>query len=170
MAHQGAAHELGEPPRSRMALAAAKRHPYGERGEHSKNTKTPASVDALRRPLGSAALPIVFRRPDHRGAVRVLHLDPVPRRAGSIRRVQPFRYDAFEARLTGLREDQGAFLIGVLAQHDPEPAPAQQPRQEPQWGGVSGDWETERRCFRGLATVRARAPIGKIVSVSGPVN
>jgi hypothetical protein len=43
--------------------------------------------------------PVCFSRADHGWAVRVLHLDPVPRRTGPIGRAHPFRDDAFEAHL-----------------------------------------------------------------------
>jgi hypothetical protein len=57
------------------------------------------------------------------------NLDPVSRRARPVRRAQPLRHDALEAHAARLLEHECAFIIGVVAQHYPEPAPAQQPRQ-----------------------------------------
>jgi hypothetical protein len=59
--------------------------------------------------------PVGFPRPNHGGAVRVLDLDPFPRRAGSIRRAQPFRHDAFEADVARLTEDQNTVLCARSA-------------------------------------------------------
>jgi len=53
----------------------------------------------------------------HRGAVRVLDLDPVPRRSGLVGRGKPLRYDAFEANLAGVPEHRGAIIIGVSHPH-----------------------------------------------------
>src|ERR1700719_2931068 len=56
---------------------------------------------------------------DHRQAVRVLDLDPIPRRAGPIRRRQPLRHDALQPELAGVPEYNGAVLVGVIVQNDP---------------------------------------------------
>ncbi len=62
----------------------------------------------------------------HRGAVRVLDLEPVPRRARPWRG-QPLRNDASEPELAGMPEHGGADFVGVLVEHDP--GRCQQPRQ-----------------------------------------
>jgi hypothetical protein len=60
---------------------------------------------------------------------RVLDLEPIPRRAPPVGRAQPFRHDAFEAKLAGLPGYQGAVLVGMLAQDDAKAPLAYQPRQ-----------------------------------------
>jgi hypothetical protein len=62
---------------------------------------------------GNLSSPLSFPRADHRGAVRVLHLEPVPRRARAVRRAEPLRHNALEAHDAGLAEDRGAVLVGV---------------------------------------------------------
>jgi hypothetical protein len=43
-------------------------------------------------------------------------------------RGQPLRHDAFQAHAADLPEDRGAILVGVVAEDDAKPAPAEQPR------------------------------------------
>jgi hypothetical protein len=52
--------------------------------------------------------PLRIARPDHRRAVGVLDLDPVPRRPRPVGRGEPLRHDALKAHLASLQEDQGA--------------------------------------------------------------
>jgi hypothetical protein len=58
-----------------------------------------------------------------------INLEPIARWARPVGRSQPFRNDALKAHAAGLAEDRGAVIVGVIAEHDTEPAPAQQPRQ-----------------------------------------
>jgi hypothetical protein len=60
---------------------------------------------------GNLSSPLSFPRADHRGAVRVLHLEPVPRRARRVRRAEPLRHNALEAHDAGLADDRGAVLV-----------------------------------------------------------
>jgi hypothetical protein len=60
-------------------------------------------------------LPFRFPRPNHRRRVRVLHHDPIPRRAGRYGALN--RFDTMPSRphLADLQEDDGAVLIGGSA-------------------------------------------------------
>jgi len=75
-------------------------------------------------PDGTAAdiTPAVFN-------VRVLHLEPIPRRPRPIGCRQPLRHDALKAHAARVPEDRSGVIVGVVAEDDAEPAPAQQPRQ-----------------------------------------
>jgi hypothetical protein len=106
---------LGGLRRPRPSLNASLFHPHAATG-HLVTHRQRAS-------------PLSLTRPDHRRAVRVFHLEPIPRRARPVGCGQPLRDDALQAHYAGMPEDGGAVLVRVVAQHDAEPAPAQQPRQ-----------------------------------------
>jgi hypothetical protein len=78
-----------------------------------------------------SASPLRFPRPDHRGTIRVLDLQPVTRRTRSVGRGQTLRHDAFKAHAASVLENHRAIVVGVVAEDDAESASAQQPRQAP---------------------------------------
>jgi hypothetical protein len=53
-----------------------------------------------------------------RRAVRVLGLDPIPRAAGPIRRVDPLRHDALKPHAAGLGEHARAFRLDMLVERE----------------------------------------------------
>jgi hypothetical protein len=53
--------------------------------------------------------------PDRRRAVRVLHLEPIPRRPRPIGCRQPLRHDALKAHAARVSEDRSAVVVGVVA-------------------------------------------------------
>ena len=61
--------------------------------------------------LSPSARPLLFRFALHRGRVRVLALDPVPRAPGTIWRVASLGHDALKPELAGMVEDKGAILL-----------------------------------------------------------
>ena len=64
----------------------------------------PQSIFSTGGPSGPQKPPLRFPRPDHRRAVRVLHLEPVTRRARPVGRAQPLRHDALQAHAAGVDE------------------------------------------------------------------
>src|ERR1700742_3851065 len=62
-------------------------------------------------------------RSDHSRAVGILHLDPVPRPTRTVGRGEPLRHHALEAHAARVPEDRSAVIVGVIAEHDAEPAP-----------------------------------------------
>jgi hypothetical protein len=60
-------------------------------------------------------LPAILSMSHHRQTVRILHLDPIPARAGAVGRAQALRHDALQAHAAGLPEDRGAVVGSVLA-------------------------------------------------------
>jgi hypothetical protein len=77
----------------------------------------------------ASRLPLAFPRTDHCRVVGVLYLESVPRTPRPVGRAQPLRHNALEAHAARVPEGRGAVLVGVVAQNDAEPAPAEQPRQ-----------------------------------------
>jgi hypothetical protein len=55
--------------------------------------------------------PFCISCPHHRRAVRVPHLDPVPRTSRAVGCAQSFRHDAFEAELASMPEDRGSIFF-----------------------------------------------------------
>jgi hypothetical protein len=58
---------------------------------------------------GGQNLPLRIPRTDHRRAVRVLHLEPVPRRARPVGCGEPLRHDALKADLAGVVDERRPF-------------------------------------------------------------
>jgi hypothetical protein len=54
------------------------------------------------------------------GLFGFFHLDPIPRWTRSGGRAQSLRHDTLKAHPAGLLEDDGAILVGVLAEDDAE--------------------------------------------------
>jgi uncharacterized protein YjbI with pentapeptide repeats len=78
------------------------------------------------------------------GSLRVLHLEPIGRAAGTVDRVLPLRDDAFEAQLAGMGEDGLAVAFDMLG--------------EPDAGAALG----HDRCERGLADLKRIAAQTKL--------
>jgi hypothetical protein len=60
---------------------------------------------------GNLSSPLSFPRADHRRAVRVLDLEPIPRGARPVGRAQPLRHDALQAHPACLLEDRSAVRL-----------------------------------------------------------
>jgi hypothetical protein len=59
----------------------------------------------------SSSPPILLCLPLHCGRIRILALDPIRRSAGTISRISPLRYDAFQANLAGVLEYERAVRL-----------------------------------------------------------
>jgi hypothetical protein len=75
------------------------------------------------------ASPLRIPCSDHGRAIRVLYLEPIPRRTRPIGRGQPLRHDALESHLAGMLKERRAVLIGMFAEHDSEASLSDQLRQ-----------------------------------------
>src|SRR5262249_7882872 len=73
----------------------------------------PSVPRGTRNGWGSFA-PFLFLFAPHRRCRQVLHFEPIGRAPRAIRRVLPFRHDAFESHLTRMGEDGRAVALDML--------------------------------------------------------
>jgi hypothetical protein len=92
-------------PKSVDVLARADRPGSGRREQEAAPNQHP--------------LPSPLSRPLHRRAVRVLHLDPVPRRSGLVGRGKPLRNDAFKSARASLARPVLGNYFGLFPQPSP---------------------------------------------------
>jgi hypothetical protein len=67
---------------------------------------------------GCGAPAILFRLSLHRRRIRILHLEPVGRAAGTVDGILALRDDAFKAKLAGVGKDGRAIAFDMLIEPD----------------------------------------------------
>jgi hypothetical protein len=110
------------------AVSIARAGVSARTAQSDRRSPTPSFIAVITNACAITS-PLGLPRPDHCRALRILDLEPVPGRPRPIGRAQPLRHNALKTHTARVPEDCSAVIIGVIAEHDAEPAPAQQPRQ-----------------------------------------